>query len=59
MELMKEENLSLPDIRNPTSPINFPPLNMESPIKELHHGNWWTELWEMKCNHGKMKYTFH
>ena len=41
MQLMREENLSLPDKRNPTSPINYPPLNKDSPIQELHYGKWW------------------
>ena len=57
MELMKEENISLPDKRDPTSPLQFPPMTMNSEIKELHHGKWWTESWEMKCT-GKMKCIF-
>ena len=26
---------------------------METPITELHHGNWWTNSWRMICNDGE------
>ena len=45
-ELMKEENLSFPHRTDPTSPDNFPPLDQNTEITELHHGAWWSSSWK-------------
>jgi len=46
-QLVVEENLSLPDSRNPYSYKNYPPVDV---ISELHHGNWWTRTWAKRCD---------
>ena len=45
-QLVVEENLSLPDSRNPYSYENYPPVDV---ISELHHGNWWKRTWANRC----------
>ena len=46
---MIEENLSFPDITTPLSGVQNPPINDDSIISELHHGDWWTNLWAEIC----------
>ena len=41
-QLMKETNLSLPNISNPYSYESNPPVQT---VSELHHGKWWRESW--------------
>ena len=52
---MREENLSFPNKDDPTSPFNNPPIDMDTPITELHHGKWWTHSWKRKCVPGGNK----
>ena len=46
---MKEENLSFPNKDDPTSPINNPPIDLDTLITELHCRKWWTHSWKRKC----------
>ena len=46
--LVKEENISLPNPRSPFISHN-PQRNRDSPMTELHHGQWWTESWDKLC----------
>ena len=41
-ELMQQSKLSLPNLNDPFSFINNPPVDT---ITELHHGSWWAESW--------------
>ena len=50
--LMIEENLSFPDITTPLSGVQNPPINDDSIISELHHGDWWTNSWAEICTPG-------
>ena len=47
-ELMQQSKVSLPNVNNPFSSVNNPPVNK---ITELHHGSWWADSWrEGNCN---------
>ena len=48
-DLMKEENLSLPNSKKPTSPEHDPMLTDDTEIQELHHGSWWCKTWKEQC----------
>ena len=41
-KLMCESNLSLPNVNDPFSCENDPPVEI---ISELHHGSWWRDSW--------------
>ena len=52
-ELMQQSKLSLPNVHNPFSFVNDPPVDE---ITELHHGSWWADSWrEANCNTEKNK----
>ncbi|CAJ1945718.1 unnamed protein product [Cylindrotheca closterium] len=46
------ENISLP---HPTNPFKFRPDPQDEPdfVSEMHHGTWWRDTMEMKCDEGK------
>ena len=46
----KESNLSLPNSETPHCSRNEPPVSICS---ELHHGTWWRETFQSKCNPSK------
>ena len=48
-DLMKEENLSFPNCKTPTSPEHDPKLTDNTEIQQLHHGSWWCETWKGQC----------
>ena len=46
------ENISLP---HPTNPFKCRPDPQDEPdfVSEMHHGTWWRDTMEMKCDEGK------
>ncbi|CAJ1929603.1 unnamed protein product [Cylindrotheca closterium] len=46
------ENISLP---HPTNPFKFRPDPEDKPnfVSEMHHGTWWRDTMELKCDEGK------
>eukprot|EP00536_Pseudo-nitzschia_multiseries_P003239 jgi/Psemu1/7227/gm1.7227_g len=56
VSLVKEENLSFPHAeQDPTLPVRHPELQGKIDIDELHHGQWWIDTWEKRCNTDRNK----
>ena len=47
--LVKEEHFSFPLNNTPFLPDDFK-LDKDAPMKELHHGKWWTSSWKKICS---------
>eukprot|EP00536_Pseudo-nitzschia_multiseries_P006594 jgi/Psemu1/15691/gm1.15691_g len=47
--LVKEENLSFPHAEDPTLLVRSPELQGHIDIDELHHGEWWINIWGKRC----------
>eukprot|EP00531_Pseudo-nitzschia_arenysensis_P000969 CAMPEP_0116116834 /NCGR_PEP_ID=MMETSP0329-20121206/1249_1 /TAXON_ID=697910 /ORGANISM="Pseudo-nitzschia arenysensis, Strain B593" /LENGTH=935 /DNA_ID=CAMNT_0003610355 /DNA_START=406 /DNA_END=3213 /DNA_ORIENTATION=+ len=49
-DLCCERNLSFPNSDSPYEYQRLPALTDDTVISELHHGNWWINTWEKRCD---------